>query len=112
VRVMSAELKVLIRGLAHNDRAQRDDAVQQLSKWIKSHFSDLKSDVREDGAMMKLWKGLFYCFWMSDKQELQMELASRLSGLVLTIPEELVPIYLSSFYETLGVNWNSLDQYR
>ena len=27
--------------------------------------------------MLKLWKGLFYCMWMSDKAQVQDELADR-----------------------------------
>ena len=32
--------------------------------------------------MMKLWKGLFYTFWMSDKPPIQEELANVLSAMV------------------------------
>ena len=32
--------------------------------------------------MMKLWKGLFYTFWMSDKPDVQEELAISLSKMV------------------------------
>lgn len=32
--------------------------------------------------MMKLWKGLFYTFWMSDKPDVQEELAISLSLMV------------------------------
>lgn len=32
--------------------------------------------------MMKLWKGLFYAFWMSDKPPVQEELAIALSKMV------------------------------
>lgn len=32
--------------------------------------------------MMKLWKGLFYTFWMSDKPLVQEELAIVLSSMV------------------------------
>lgn len=35
---------------------------------------------RED--LLKLWKGLFYCMWMSDKPLVQEELARKLAGLV------------------------------
>lgn len=34
--------------------------------------------------MMKLWKGLFYTFWMSDKLDVQEALAILLSDMVLT----------------------------
>ena len=32
--------------------------------------------------MLKLWKGLFYTFWMSDKPPVQEELAISLSKMV------------------------------
>ena len=34
--------------------------------------------------MLKLWKGLFYTFWMSDKPDVQEALAILLSDMVLT----------------------------
>lgn len=33
-----------------------------------------------------MWKGLFYCFWMSDKPLVQHELADRLSMASLPLP--------------------------
>lgn len=33
--------------------------------------------------MMKLWKGLFYTFWMSDKPDVQEALAILLSDMVM-----------------------------
>jgi hypothetical protein len=31
---------------------------------------------------MRLWKALFYCYWMSDKGPVQRELAERLAALI------------------------------
>ena len=31
---------------------------------------------------MRLWKALFYCYWMSDKVPVQRELAERLAALI------------------------------
>merc|ERR1719429_1035925 len=33
--------------------------------------------------MMRLWKGLYYCFWMSDKPLVQEDLAENISSFVL-----------------------------
>ena len=45
--------------------------------------------------MMKLWKGLFYTFWMSDKPLVQEELAIVLSEMV-RLKSGLKPSCLSS----------------
>jgi hypothetical protein len=56
---------------------------QGLRIWLSKHKNVTEAD------LMKLWKGLFYCFWMSDKQPIQQELAERMSELVATLPPEV-----------------------
>lgn len=46
--------------------------------------------------MMKLWKGLFYTFWMSDKPDVQEELAISLSLMVIYWRIVLFDRFLSS----------------
>lgn len=60
------------RRLADNDKAVRDKAVKKLRTWLhKQHgLSELDN--------CKLWRGLFFCMWMSDKPLVQEELADQI----------------------------------
>jgi len=63
--------------------------------------------------MDKLWKGIFYGFWMSDKPLVQQALASELADLVLTLPTTSSSLaFLRGFWETIVREWNSIDHLR
>ncbi len=53
------------RALGSTDYSTREKGLQALSRWLvhKNSMSELD--------MMKLWKGLFFCFWHSDKVPVQ-----------------------------------------
>jgi hypothetical protein len=59
----------LAKRLAHNDLAVRNKAVKMMTLWL------IKREVAASD-MLKLWKGLFYCYWMSDKAPVQARLAA------------------------------------
>lgn len=40
--------------------------MKKLRSWLRSRGSDLGED-----EILRIWKGLFYCFWMSDKPLVQ-----------------------------------------
>ena len=61
---------------SHPDKKLRDKAVAVFSKWVS------KQEHLEDEDHVRIWKALFYCFWMSDKVPVQRELADRLAGLI------------------------------
>ena len=57
----------------HTDKRVRDRCVKGLRAWLSGRAS---SDQQlSDLDVMKLWKGLWYCMWMSDKAPVQQELA-------------------------------------
>ena len=73
--------------------------------------------------MMKLWKGLFYTFWMSDKPDVQEELAHSLSHMVgcfLDVigqifefqTESLSLLFITCFYKTIVREWGGIDGLR
>jgi ribosomal RNA-processing protein 1 len=67
----------------------------------------------EELEMLKLWKALYYCMWLSDKQEIQTELASSLSQLVELFPTKFLSLlFIKMFYRTILREWSLLDQYR
>lgn len=69
---------------------------------------------------MKLWKGFFFCFWLSDKTEGQFSLAELIAKLVHNLPVEKrgdfsesgAALFLRSFWETMGREWPRLDRLR
>uniref|UniRef100_T1JIM9 Uncharacterized protein n=1 Tax=Strigamia maritima TaxID=126957 RepID=T1JIM9_STRMM len=63
--------------LAANEKTLRDRALKRLRKWIRVR-SARKNGFKKD-EMLKLWKGLFYCMWMSDKPLVQEDLATSIT---------------------------------
>ncbi|KAF9408762.1 hypothetical protein BGZ94_002192 [Podila epigama] len=92
--------------LAANDKKTRDKAVKALGQWIskKKEFSTLE--------LMKLWKGLFYCVWMSDKPIIQQQLSETLSSLILRVPRESVMDFIATFWKTICAEWHGIDRLR
>lgn len=62
--------------------------------------------------MKRLWKGLFYCIWHSDKAAAQALLINRLSSLLLALDPLLALQYFDTFLLTLRREWNGIDHLR
>ncbi|KAF9926133.1 hypothetical protein FBU30_004209 [Linnemannia zychae] len=92
--------------LAANDKKTRDKAVKALGRWIST-----KKDISHI-ELMKLWKGLFYCMWMSDKPLVQQQLCETLASLILRVPRESVMAFIATFWETICGEWNGIDRLR
>ncbi|GAB1865225.1 Ribosomal RNA processing protein 1-like protein [Camponotus japonicus] len=107
---IAQEIKIA-RLLANNDKRIRDKALKRLKKWLtvrsQSSFAFTKTD------FMSLWKGLFYCMWMSDKMLVQEDLAESLSKLVHCFDsKDTILLYTSCALKTLAIEWFGIDQYR
>ncbi|EPY52919.1 nucleolar protein Nop52 family protein [Schizosaccharomyces cryophilus OY26] len=98
-----SESSPFIKKLAANDRKTRDEALISLQKFL----SRKKKFERLD--FLKLWKGLFYCMWMSDKPLYQQKLADNLAGLVAIVHEENRMLFQATFWETMGREWPGID---
>jgi len=64
--------------------------------------------------LLKLWKGLFYCFWLSDRPRPQQALANTLSSSLLLqalAPSTAITFY-RAFWETMAREWNGVDALR
>ncbi|XP_012524457.1 ribosomal RNA processing protein 1 homolog [Monomorium pharaonis] len=108
--IIAQEIKIA-RLLANNDKRVRDKVLKRLNKWLtvrsQSSFVFTKAD------FMSLWKGLFYCMWMSDKMLIQEELAESLSKLVHCLnSKDTIVLYTSCALLTLAKEWFGIDQYR
>ncbi|GAA5900340.1 hypothetical protein JCM6882_002311 [Rhodosporidiobolus microsporus] len=74
--------------------------------------------------MAKLWKGIFFCFWMSDKPLVQQALAQALADLTLDVRPKsktrngrverfrAALCYLRGFWEAVTREWAGLDRLR
>ncbi|ORX82241.1 Nop52-domain-containing protein [Basidiobolus meristosporus CBS 931.73] len=92
--------------LAHTDKKIRDKAVKALGKWLSS-----REDI-DQLELLKLWKGLFYCFWMSDKPLIQQQLSNTLATMILSLPEKIAIPFAQAFWEIIVREWNGIDRYR
>ncbi|KNE58056.1 hypothetical protein AMAG_04880 [Allomyces macrogynus ATCC 38327] len=93
--------------LAAVDKHVRDKAVASLRTWLGGQ-ADM-SDV----DCLKLWRALFYCYWLSDKPAIQEELASNLASMIHALPAGPVRVrFLAAFWKTMISEWHGLDKYR
>jgi ribosomal RNA-processing protein 1 len=62
---------------------------------------------------LKLWKGLYYTMWMSDKPRNQQQLARDLADLVHVLPTlENFLVFVDGFWQTMSREWPSIDALR
>ncbi|WWC95579.1 hypothetical protein V866_002444 [Kwoniella sp. B9012] len=111
--------------LAHTDKKVRDRAIAGLIAFL-SQGGDTEGEsssyVRlDDDEMAKLWKGLFYCFWMSDKPLVQQALAADLAELLLQIKPKTASsqdrfdasiAFLEGFWDAIVREWAGIDRLR
>ncbi|XP_068686639.1 ribosomal RNA processing protein 1 homolog B-like [Montipora foliosa] len=97
--------------LANNEKKIRDRAVKKLRAWIRSRPKDGQGF--SDVDLLKIWKGLFYCMWMSDKPLIQEELALNISQLILSFRNEnSAVLFIRAFFRTMQREWHGIDQLR
>ncbi|KAG8763949.1 hypothetical protein FRC11_008276 [Ceratobasidium sp. 423] len=95
--------------LASTEKKTRDKAIKSLATFL----SDDSQKSMSPSERAKLWKGLFYCFWMSDKPLVQQDLSSELANLVLVIPPlESAIGFVHGFWEAMVREWAGIDRYR
>jgi Nucleolar protein,Nop52 len=65
------------RALGSSDFHTRERGLQALTNWLTTNKSV------DALSLDKIWKGILFCFWHSDKQPVQQDLANRLAGIML-----------------------------
>ncbi|PYH44409.1 ribosomal RNA processing 1 family protein [Aspergillus saccharolyticus JOP 1030-1] len=96
-----------IKELASSDKKLRDKATNSLTLFLRA-----KTDLT-NLELLKLWKGLFFCFYHSDRPLTQQALARTLSyNLVPTLPSTTVHKFLRAFWTTIGRDFHSIDRLR
>ncbi|GLI61545.1 hypothetical protein VaNZ11_003936 [Volvox africanus] len=96
----------LARALASNDFQTREKGLYALKTWMLR-----KTDLNESD-MIRIWKGLFYCFWHSDKAPVQAELAERLAAMLTQLPEQTAYLFFTAFMSTIRREWFGIDRLR
>nr|XP_016945331.1 ribosomal RNA processing protein 1 homolog [Drosophila suzukii] len=111
VMVVAQEVKI-VRALACNDVAQRNRQIRKLRKWFKLRASSSFPFTEDD--FMRIWKGLYYNMWMSDKPLVQEELAEQLAQMVDSFDGNTACslAYFSAFMRTMCQEYFGIDQWR
>jgi len=100
-------IQPLAKAMANNEKRIRDKAVRNLRRWLSYRKNVSRLD------LMKVWKALFYCMWMSDKRPIQQELAKTISELVHCFRDtEDAMSFVACFYDTINREWGGLDRLR
>ncbi|KAM9253981.1 ribosomal RNA processing protein 1 homolog A isoform 2-T2 [Dugong dugon] len=102
----------LAQRLAGNEKVTRDRAVKKLRKYIVARTQRDAGGFTRD-ALLKVWKGLFYCVWMQDKPLLQEELGRTISQLIHAFQTtEAQYLFLQTFWQTMNREWTGIDRLR
>ncbi|GJS22176.1 ribosomal RNA processing protein 1 [Tanacetum coccineum] len=96
----------LIRNLASCNTPSRSKALRDVISWLPT-----QTQIPEQ-ELLKLWKGLFYSMWHSDKTPVQHNLIEKISSLLLTLNVNSSLQYLSAFLVTLRREWSGIDVLR
>lgn len=66
-----------------------------------------------DKDCLRIWKGLFYSMWMSDKPLPQESLATKIASLLHSFDQiESCVQFFAMFLKTMALEWNGIDQWR
>jgi ribosomal RNA-processing protein 1 len=73
----------------------RYDTLDPSQVWLSSRKGLGELD------LLKVWKGLFYCMWMSDKVPVQQQLAGNISHIVHCFGDDLerACLFITTFYK-------------
>ena len=97
------------KSLASPDKSIRDKTVVALKKFLHGNNNNDMNELE----MLKLWKALYYCYWLSDKVPIQQELALVLTTMFHNIKKaNIVHLYIRSFFKTILREWGFIDQHR
>jgi hypothetical protein len=70
-----------------------------------------KDDI-EEFEMQKIWKGFYFCMWMSDKVPVQQELARTLAASMHMFKPAVALKYYQAFLQMMSNEYINLDQHR
>ncbi|KID96366.1 nucleolar protein NOP52 variant, partial [Metarhizium majus ARSEF 297] len=88
------------------DRKLRTQSLATLQTYLSSRTGLPAADA------VKLWTGLYYALWMTDRPRPQQALAADLANLVLDVPAACAAPLASGFWSVLSQQWASIDALR
>ena len=96
--------------LAHNNKVTRTSALRKLKRWL---VTKSKQGTLDHDEIIKIWKGLHYSMWYSDKPLVQEALALDISQIITLIPDvEDSVSFFGGFCETIAREWVLIDKLR
>jgi len=116
----------LAKALAANELEPRMAALESTKTYLKENSESeqvkmepledmLKNNAETADNLEKIWKGLFYCMWHSDKLAVQDELCDKYSNILHGMDPKnpgYQLLYVRAFFRTMSREWNGVDQYR
>lgn len=88
------------------DRKLRTAALESLQTFLASRPSLPETDAQ------KLWKGLFYALWMTDRPVPQQRLAADLANLLTSLKPACAIPWLRAFWVVVDAQWTDIDVLR
>ncbi|GMM32910.1 Rrp1 protein [Saccharomycopsis crataegensis] len=96
-----------VKKLASNERPVRESAIEALKQYLSR---DKKLSLLK---YQKLWKGLYYSMWFSDRPRPQQRLAMVLGKLFSeTIPLNSFTVFVEAFWSLIIREWPQIDRHR
>lgn len=80
---LSAGESKFARALASTDYHTREKGWRALQIWLQR-----KEQVRNK-ELLRIWRGILFCFWHSDKAHVQEQLATQLADIMHTLSSEV-----------------------
>ncbi|KAK8971480.1 hypothetical protein KSP40_PGU010627 [Platanthera guangdongensis] len=102
----------IAKQLASCKQSSRNSAFRLLCSWLSNQNDDPSAAGMLDPELIKIWKGLFFCVWHSDKAPAQLELINRLAFILSSLPPPLAGNYLEAFLITIRREWSGIDFFR
>lgn len=99
-----------VRKLASNDRRTRERAFTILKKYISSESHTSKLSLLD---FEKLWMGLYYTMWFSDRPLPQQRLCVKMASLFSeSIPQKQFTKFVTAFWVIMAKEWTKIDRWR
>jgi hypothetical protein len=91
----------------------REEALQEARNWLQEKQYHDESHDELEKEFMQLWQGIFYFYWLTDKEAVQEVAAQNIASMLHLLEDEnAIILFLKTFFETLHPTWIKLDKHR
>ncbi|CAR26509.1 hypothetical protein ZYGR_0H03220 [Zygosaccharomyces rouxii] len=117
------DTSAFVKQLGSNSKPIRDNALEKLQKYLTSKPAKQSKQMQYN----KLWKGLYFAMWFSDRPRPQQRLANELAELhmlylqdknknkdddELTLNDQAFIKFSRAFWKIMVMEWLQIDRYR